>query len=356
MAAGVTGTTFQAQQAQAPGAPLASVAQAAAAAVTPAAAPVAAVAAAVVAPAATQEVVLHAQAETAASDTVIKAAAHQVQQQDAADPAPGDRQASEQYYAQLREQLRWVPVQVGERKLATPDVPSRLLLAQSAAEVADLEEVGLDFRDVYGVINAETTWVPRTGMGKNGVASLGLAQFEPATARAVGLRNPNDAVEAVHAAAVLLKEAAAWSARRIAPLNLSPEQHAVKLREGISIYYNLSTKARQGWSGANTHKLPIETRRHIRNVRVGAQQAGQLLQRVGDVDLPPAVEQVAWTRPAPAAAAPVKLARATPKKAAPQQLALAAQKAGPIKVTERNGRKTWTLPQGSISWSTASRS
>ena len=50
-------------------------------------------------------------------------------------------------------------------------------------------------------------------------------------------------------------------ARRIANLKLTPEQHAQKLREGVSIYYNLSSKGRSAWNGLNTAKLPIETRR-----------------------------------------------------------------------------------------------
>lgn len=164
---------------------------------------------------------------------------------------------------------------------------ARIALSRSAAERARLHEVGLDFRDVYGVISAETSWVPRTGMGRNGVASHGLAQFEPATARAVGLRDPNNPVEAVHAAARLLREAAVWSKQRVARLSLAPEQQAAKLREGISIYYNLSSRARATWSGFNTHALPVETQRHIRNVREGAKQADLLNARLGGPSLPP---------------------------------------------------------------------
>jgi hypothetical protein len=50
----------------------------------------------------------------------------------------------------------------------------------------------------------------------------------------------------------------------------------VKLREGVSIYYNLSTKGRSVWNGLNTAKLPVETRRHIANARLGAREAAQL--------------------------------------------------------------------------------
>jgi hypothetical protein len=92
----------------------------------------------------------------------------------------------------------------------------------------------------------------------------------------VGLQNPADPVEAVHAAALHLKDAAKWSAKRIAGLKLTPEQHAAKLREGVSIYYNLSTKGRNQWNGLNTAKLPVETRRHIANARVGAREAAEL--------------------------------------------------------------------------------
>jgi hypothetical protein len=67
--------------------------------------------------------------------------------------------AEETYFERLRAQLRWVPARVGDAALVTPDAGSRLLLAKSAAERAGLDEVGLGFKDVYGIINAETAWV-----------------------------------------------------------------------------------------------------------------------------------------------------------------------------------------------------
>jgi hypothetical protein len=193
----------------------------------------------------------------------------------------------------------------------------RLKLARSAADKAALHEVGLDFRDVYGVISAETSWVPRAGMGRNGVVSEGLAQFEPATAKAVGLKDPNDAVEAVHAAARLLREAAVWSAERVSRLGLGPDQRAAKLREGVSIYYNLSTRARSTWSGLNTASLPVETQRHIQNVREGALQADQLNLRLGGPSMPPLPPRILAAR-APDRAAVVRAATAAT--AAPQAL------------------------------------
>ena len=191
-------------------------------------------------------------------------------------PAPVHDSRADGYYEQLRRKLNWLPVRYAGNVLKTPDAQSRLLLAQSAAQRAGLHEVGLSYRDVYGIINAETTWIPRMGASKNGTPNIGIAQFEPATAKAIGLTDPMDPVQAVHAAAVHLKDAAKWSARRIADLKLTPEQHATKLREGVSIYYNLSVKGRNKWNGLNTAKLPVETQRHIANARLGAREAAEL--------------------------------------------------------------------------------
>jgi hypothetical protein len=187
------------------------------------------------------------------------------------------------YYDQLRGKMRWLPVRYAGTELKTPDVQSRLMLAQSAAQRAGLQEVGLSYRDVYGIINAETSWIPRLGASKDGTPNLGLAQFEPATAKAVGLVNPTDPVEAIHAAAMHMKDAAMWSAKRIANLKLDPEQRARKLREGVSIYYNLSSRGRNAWNGLNTAKLPVETRRHIANARLGAREAGELEGQLADL-------------------------------------------------------------------------
>jgi soluble lytic murein transglycosylase-like protein len=176
----------------------------------------------------------------------------------------------------LRAQIKWVPVRYDGKKTKTPDEASRLLLAQAAAEKAGLQEVGLSFEDVYGVIQAETSWIPRSGKGRNGVTSMGLAQFEPGTAKGLGLKDPHDPVQAVYAAAVNMKHGAEWAGDRIAHLELTPEQRAEKIREGVSIYYNLSVKGRNKWDGINTAELPVETQRHIRNTRAGAEKASDL--------------------------------------------------------------------------------
>jgi hypothetical protein len=176
----------------------------------------------------------------------------------------------------LRAKIRWVPTNYGREKVLTLDAASRLLLAQEAAERADLDSVGLTYEDVYGVINAETSWIPRTGMGKNGVQSMGLAQFEPRTAKGLGLKDPHDPVQAVIAAAVNMKHGAEWAADKIDHLKLPRDQYAQKLREGVSIYYNLSVRGRNKWDGINTAQLPVETQRHIANVRRGAVRAAEL--------------------------------------------------------------------------------
>jgi hypothetical protein len=181
---------------------------------------------------------------------------------------------------EVRQKIRWVAVNHAGEKVMTPDDASRLLLTKAAAERAGLDEVGLNFQDVYGLINAETSWVPRTGMGKNGTRSYGLAQFEPATAKGVGLKNPNDPVEAVYAAAVHMKHAAEWAADKLGALKLPPQVYATRLREGVSVYYNLSWKGRKAWDGVNTAKLPEATQRHIKNTAWGAQRASYLEEKL----------------------------------------------------------------------------
>ena len=188
-------------------------------------------------------------------------------------PEPDERSVIEAYYRELRAQVRWVPARFGREVLFTVDPASRLLLAKSAAQRARLHELGLGFEDVYGLIAAESSWTPRDGASRDGTPNLGIAQFEPATAAALGVRDPNDAVEAVHAAAQHMREAAAWSAARIARLRLGQKERAARLREGISIYYNLSSRGRDAWDGRDASRLPAATHAHIRNAREGAKEA-----------------------------------------------------------------------------------
>jgi hypothetical protein len=187
-------------------------------------------------------------------------------------PAAAVLSPEQRYYDGLRANVRYVRTRLGD----APDYESRIALAKSAAQRAGLAEVGLTWRDVYGVINAETSWAARAGAGLAGTPSYGVAQFEPATARALGVRDPNDVVEAVHAAARHMKEAALWSRERIARLQFGAQERAEKVREGVSVYYNLSSKARAQWNGLTAASLPVPTQRHIANVRFGAQEAAFL--------------------------------------------------------------------------------
>jgi len=176
----------------------------------------------------------------------------------------------------LRAQMKYETVKWDGKPVATLDEASRVLLVKAAAEKVGLEDVGLSFHDIYGIIEAETSWIPRTGSSKNGTPNLGLAQFEPYTARAYGVQDPGDPIQAVFGAAKYIKEGAQWAHRKLAGLKLSPEQHALKVREGVSVYYNLSIKGRNKWDGTNAAQLPVETQRHISNARAGAAEAAQL--------------------------------------------------------------------------------
>jgi hypothetical protein len=179
----------------------------------------------------------------------------------------------------LRSLMKFDTVRWGGKPVRTLDEASRILLARAAAEKAGLREVGLGYQDVYGVIEAETSWIQRTGASKDGTPNLGLAQFEPRTAKGMGITDPEDPVQAVFAAAKYMKMGAEWAGGKIGHLKSNPELYAAKLREGISVHYNLSIKGRNKWNGLNTAELPVETQRHIRNAVAGAREAADLAQK-----------------------------------------------------------------------------
>lgn len=176
---------------------------------------------------------------------------------------------------QLREKLNYVEIEYMGKKAMALDVPSRVMLTKAAAKKYNLESTGLNWKDLYGVIHAETAWVSRDGMGLNGKVSRGLAQMEDATAKSLGIKNPNDPVDAAFGAAKLLKEAAGWSHNKISRLGLRGGDRHEALRDGISVYYNLSSKKRAEWDGTNNHQMPYATQRHIENVKDGAALASR---------------------------------------------------------------------------------
>lgn len=205
----------------------------------------------------------------------VAVAPAEVAAQPAAEPVvpvatPEPKVASEEA---VRAKIKFATTRWGGKPVKTLDEASRILLARAAAEKAGLSEVGLSYEDVYGVIEAETSWIQRTGSSKDGTPNLGLAQFEPRTAKGLGVTNPEDPVQAVFAAAKYMKLGAQWANGKIGSLKSDPALYAAKLREGVSVHYNLSVKGRNKWNGLNTATLPVETQRHIRNAAAGAREA-----------------------------------------------------------------------------------
>lgn len=157
------------------------------------------------------------------------------------------------------------PLQVvvkGER-VQTLNPLERVVLCQEVAEEQGLTKVGKDWKDLYAVVHAETGWAPRDGMGRNGRVSRGLGQLEDATARALGIDDPHDPRQALKAAAMLLKEASVWAGRH------GPQA-------AVSVYYNLSTKARNEWDRQSVASLPPETQAHVANFADGRRIAESL--------------------------------------------------------------------------------
>ena len=141
----------------------------------------------------------------------------------------------------------------------------RVRLCKEIASQQRLHLFGLDWRDIYAVVQAESGWASRDGMGLNGKPSFGIAQMEEATAKSLGI-NPADQRDALLGVSRLLKEASAWARAR---------GHADK-RMALSVYYNLSTKARNAWDGESLHVLPVPTQNHVRNLRDGHKIATSL--------------------------------------------------------------------------------
>lgn len=148
-------------------------------------------------------------------------------------------------------------IRIGNQNLQAVAMVDRMSLCKAAAAKNNLKAQGLDWRDVYAIVNAETDWAARDGMGRNKHVSRGLAQLDDATAKILGV-DPHDHVQAIGAVASLLFEAAAWS-----------KSKGYTVGSGsLSVYYNLSTSARNAWDGS-INALPFETQQHIANFRQG---------------------------------------------------------------------------------------
>lgn len=162
---------------------------------------------------------------------------------------------------------------------------SRIALTKAVAEEVGLKKVGLNATDLYGAIYAESGWIPRNGMGANGVTSKGLAQFEPNTATSLGLKNVEDPLQAIYGAAVLLKEGAQWSAYKLREAGIGPKNRTdhPAFREGVSIHYNTSTALRKTWNVDNTDEFPQATQHHIKNSAAGRYEAKSISKKANFV-------------------------------------------------------------------------
>lgn len=159
-------------------------------------------------------------------------------------------------------------VVVDGKPIETLQPMDRVRLCKIVAAEKNLKASGLDWRDLYAVVHAETGWAPRDGMGRNGKVSRGLAQLEDSTAKTLGV-DPHNPKQAVGAVADLLKEAADWSRAKGYAISSG----------SMSVYYNLSTRSRNEWNGRSKDamdSLPIETQRHIINVSQGKLVANSL--------------------------------------------------------------------------------
>lgn len=206
--------------------------------------------------------------------------------------AAGRRVMPEQFLAP-------VVATVNGHKVETLNPLVRVEICREVAKAEGLAKVGLDWKDVYAAIHAETAWVPRDGMGHNGRVSRGLAQLEDQTAKLLGIDDPEDPRQAATATARLLKEAAVWAGK-----------HAPKA--ALSVYYNLSTKARNEWDRHTVSSLPPETQFHITNFADGRRIAEDLgHQRDGfDMRMALANSQTIQRHELPADSVAVQLRRA----------------------------------------------
>lgn len=170
---------------------------------------------------------------------------------------------------EVRKHLSYVKTEHGGKQRSTLNASSRVLLSKWASDKVELTEVGLGWKDLYAVIHAETGWLPRTGMGKNGVQSHGLAQFEMATAKAYGLNNAHDPVQALMASARLIRDAAVWTEKRLGLEALDAARRAQVLREGVSVFYNTGWVTRHKWTPERGALLPVATKVHIKNMHAG---------------------------------------------------------------------------------------
>lgn len=164
--------------------------------------------------------------------------------------------------AQAAAALQPVKVVIAGKEAFAPHPMQRVRWCKEVAAAHRLAAHGYDWRDVYAMVEAESSWVARDGMGLNKRPSFGLAQMEAATAKSLGI-DPHNPRQALDGVAMLLKESDAWArAKGIQDRKLA-----------ASVYYNLSTKARNAWDGRSIDGLPVPTKNHIQNRKAGYNNA-----------------------------------------------------------------------------------
>lgn len=178
--------------------------------------------------------------------------------------------------------VRMVPVRFQGKRLASVYPADRVALAKEAAQSTRLnKKLGADaWKVVYGVISAESNWVPRNGMGANKRVSYGIAQMESPTAKALGI-DPMNAHESAVGVAKLIDEASnAYRSRKHQGLVVTdelgrqmPERTAIAAY--ISVHYNTSSSMRANWGG-NVGDLEKPTQVHIKNVSFGISEASAI--------------------------------------------------------------------------------
>lgn len=134
--------------------------------------------------------------------------------------------------------------------------------------------IRVDAAKIGSIILTESGGVSRTGLSVNGdTPSFGLGQFERATANSLGLKNPNNPLDAAIAIARLLAEG-----DRFAQANnlVSPDI-------ATSIAYNTSSKLRRDLvakygSSLAIHHLPEATQRHVINMRISRAKMDKFIQ------------------------------------------------------------------------------
>lgn len=178
--------------------------------------------------------------------------------------------------------IRMIPVRFKGKQIHSVHPEDRIAIVKRASERESLDRMIGDeaWKLVYGMIQAESNWIPRDGLGRNNRISVGVAQMELPTAESLGI-DPHNPHEAAQGVAKLVKEAVeTYKTRLRKGMVISDErgrklEHRKALAVYISVHYNTSSKFRSEWDG-RISSLHQPTRVHIKNVTYGIGEAGSV--------------------------------------------------------------------------------